>query len=155
MKQDNSTPAAGNQICKGCGIEYNRSNVAREYGRESSVYLGGYHSAFCYTESIQKKSIPPLDKNGLIEICGSVVPIHEVERVWKLYCTTDSPLNLKAENDQLRRDKAKQSKLIASLLAKFNEAKKAHRVFDCREYANEGIQMINKFRAAITKHESK
>jgi hypothetical protein len=73
--------------CKGCGIEYNRDNVARVYGSESSVSLGNYHSAECYTES-RRNNATEIDKEkGLVEICGSIVPLSEVERVWNLHCT--------------------------------------------------------------------
>lgn len=128
--------------CKGCGIPYNSSNVAREYGRESKVYLGGYHSAACYTDSTTKNQLTPIDKNGLIEICGSVIPIHELERVWKVYCTLGSPLNLKAENEKLIKDKAELLELVIETKGKW--------FFD--HVADDGL--LDKLRAAITKHSS-
>jgi hypothetical protein len=98
MKKQSTTPAQ-NPKCKGCGIEYNRDNVAREYGAESMVYLGGYHSAACYTDGISKEQ--PIDKSALIEICGSVVPISEVERVWMLHCATTPTPGTDAQPGQL------------------------------------------------------
>jgi hypothetical protein len=97
MKKQSTTPAQ-NPKCKGCGIEYNRDNVAREYGAESMVYLGGYHSAACYTDGISKEQ--PIDKSALIEICGSVVPISEVERVWMLHCATTPTPGTDAQPEQ-------------------------------------------------------
>ena len=44
------------ETCKGCGIEYDRNNVGRIYGYESSVFAGGYHSAACYTEAMTQKA---------------------------------------------------------------------------------------------------
>lgn len=35
---------------------------------------------------------PEKTTEGLIEICGSVVPFSEVERVWKLHCATPQAL---------------------------------------------------------------
>lgn len=88
MKQNKETQPVQKNVrkCRGCGIEYNIDNVAREYGTESSVLLGGYHNAACYTKATTKE-IPIIDKEKApIEICGSIVPIAEVERVWKNHC---------------------------------------------------------------------
>lgn len=38
--------------CKQCGIEHDIQDVKRRFGAESSVYLGGYCSAQCYTKSL-------------------------------------------------------------------------------------------------------
>jgi len=90
-----------NKICKGCGIEYNSDNVARIYGFDSSIYLQGYHSKICYTN--RQPKVPAIDNGALIEICGSVVPISEVERVWKLHCDTPTPSANELESSEMER----------------------------------------------------
>lgn len=39
------------RICKGCGIEHDKKEVARIYGKESMPALLGFCSALCYTNS--------------------------------------------------------------------------------------------------------
>ena len=41
-------------ICK-CGKEYSTEEVRRIYGKESSPYILGYCSAYCYTQTTLKK----------------------------------------------------------------------------------------------------
>ena len=41
--------------CKQCGIQYDKKQVSRTYGKESSVYLLGYCSSKCYTDATVKK----------------------------------------------------------------------------------------------------
>lgn len=51
-------------VCKyhGCQKEYNRDEVARQYGKFSSVFLLGYCSAQCYTKDTVKGSA---DEKGM------------------------------------------------------------------------------------------
>ena len=51
MKKKNKT------ICKwnGCQKEFDRNEVAQQYGRDSNVFLLGYCCAYCYTKDRAKK----------------------------------------------------------------------------------------------------
>jgi Na+-translocating ferredoxin:NAD+ oxidoreductase RnfD subunit len=47
--------------CKHCGEEYDSSEIERCYGKESSVYIGGFCSAQCYTQFSMSKRTDMLD----------------------------------------------------------------------------------------------
>ena len=51
------------KICKNqeCNIVHSAAEIKRQYGKESAVYLGGFHSAGCYTKYLTRmKEVAPV-----------------------------------------------------------------------------------------------
>jgi hypothetical protein len=59
MKYKNKISICKNSLCQ---KEFNKKDVGRQLGKESSAYLSGYCSAFCYTKDIIEGNIVGLLK---------------------------------------------------------------------------------------------
>ncbi len=61
--------------CKHCGEPHNPKVVARAYGEESSVFLGKFCSAQCYTKHVTK--VEPTPINWISVSSGQIPPTTE------------------------------------------------------------------------------
>ena len=68
-------------VCRQCGNEYSRKEVARIYGAESGVWGGGFCSAACFTNSkMQSQTKEVLHTQGIWEVGKS-----KSSSGWKIY----------------------------------------------------------------------
>jgi len=48
--------------CKYCNCDYTKFDIERTHGVHSSVYIGGFCSAYCFTQHAMKKRLPKESK---------------------------------------------------------------------------------------------
>jgi len=109
------------KFCTHCHLIHDANEVKRSYGKESAVYLGGFHSAGCYTKhlmkmekiipiewtraSIMNGKLPEMSKRKNSNECSDLVLVfckdgeirtgryYKKERKWLIYGICGQPLD--------------------------------------------------------------